>query len=125
MHHTAEPTSVPVEAPSGPSPYTQIISRSKLAAAEEGETEQAPAAGAGAGKFAAPAMPKIPGAAPPPIPKMPKAPPMPKVKAPPAPKAPKIDAPAPPPVSLWPLIITLTVLFVLAVILVLYFVLRH
>jgi hypothetical protein len=70
-------------------------------------------------------MPKIPGAALPPIPKMPKAPPMPKVKAPPAPKAPKIDAPPPPPVSLWPLIITLTVLFFLAVILVLYFVLRH
>jgi hypothetical protein len=50
---------------------------------------------------------------------------MPKVKAPQAPKAPKFDAPAPPPVSLWPLIITLTVLFFLAVILVLFFVLRH
>jgi hypothetical protein len=121
-HPTAEPEPVPVEAPSGPSPYTQIISRPKLAAAQEGETGQAPAAGAGAGKFAAPSMPKIPAAAPPP---MPKAPPMPKVKAPQAPKAPKIDAPAPPPVSLAPLIITLTVLFFLAVILVLYFVLRH
>jgi hypothetical protein len=50
---------------------------------------------------------------------------MPKAKAPQAPKAPKIDAPEPAPVSLWPLIITLTVLFFLAVILVLYFVLRH
>jgi hypothetical protein len=59
------------------------------------------------------------------MPKMPKAPPMPKVKAPQAPKAPKVDAPVPPPVSLWPLIITLTVLFFLAVILVLYFVLKH
>jgi hypothetical protein len=125
MHPRADPTPVPIEAPSGPSPYTQIISRPKLAAAEEGEASEAPAAGAGAGKFAAPPMPKIPAAAPPPIAKMPKAPPMPKVKAPQAPKAPKIDAPAPPPVSLWPLIITLTVLFFLAVLLVLYFVLRH
>ena len=117
---------MPVEAPSGPSPYTQIISRQKFASADEGEGGHAPAGGAGAGKFAAPSMPKIPGAAPP---SMPKAPPpptaMPKVKAPPAPKAPKIDAPAPPPVSIWPLIITLTVLFFLAVILVLFFALRH
>jgi len=52
-------------------------------------------------------------------------PPAPKVKAPPAPKIPKVDAPAPPPVSIWPLIITLTVLFFLAVLLVLYFALRH
>jgi hypothetical protein len=123
MHHTADPTPVPVEAPSGPSPYTQIISRSKLASAEE--AGQAPAAGAG--KFAPPPMPKIPGAAPPPMPKMPPPPriappPVPKVKAP---KAPKLDAPAPPPVSLWPLIITLTVLFFLAVMLVMFFVLRH
>jgi hypothetical protein len=41
------------------------------------------------------------------------------------PKAPKLDAPAPPPISMWPLIITLTVLFFLAVIMVLFFVLRH
>jgi hypothetical protein len=125
MHPRADPMPVPVEAPSGPSPYTQIISRSKLAPAEEGEAGETPAAGAGAGKFAAPPMPKIPAAAPPPIPKMPKVPPMPKVKAPEAPKAPKIEAPAAPPVSLWPLIITLTVLFFVAVILVLYFALRH
>jgi hypothetical protein len=125
VHPKADPMPIPVEAPSGPSPYTQIISRSKLAPAEEGEAGEAPAAGAGAGKFAAPPAPKIPAAAPPPMPKMPKAPPMPQVKAPQAPKAPKIDAPAPPPVPLWPLIITLTVLFLLAVILVLYFVLRH
>jgi hypothetical protein len=64
---------------------------------------------------------------------MPKMPPAPKVtppakpqlKAPSMPKAPKIDAPSPPPVSMWPLIITLTVLFFLAVLLVLFFVLRH
>jgi hypothetical protein len=125
MRPRADPTPVPIEASSGPSPYTQIISRSKLPAGEEAEAGHAPAAGAGARKFAAPPMPKIPGAAPPPIPKIPPAPAMPKVKAPQAPKAPKMDAPAPPPVSLWPLIITLTVLFFLAVILVLFFVLRH
>lgn len=115
MHSPMEQTPVRVEAPSGPSPYTQIISRSKLGASEEAEAGHAPAAGAGAGKFAAP----------PPMPKIPPVPAMPKVKAPQAPKAPKFDAPAPPPVSLWPLIITLTVLFFLAVILVLFFVLRH
>jgi hypothetical protein len=114
MHPRADPTPVPIEAPSGPSPYTQIISRSKPAAGEDAEAGHAPAAGAGGGKFAAPPMPK-----------MPPAPPMPKAKAPQAPKAPKIDAPEPAPVSLWPLIITLTVLFFLAVILVLFFVLRH
>jgi hypothetical protein len=125
MHPTSEPTARPVDAPSGPSPYTQIISRQKFAPAEEGEAGHAHAGGAGAGKFAAPSMPKIPGAASPPRPKMPPPPAMPKVKAPAAPKAAKIDAPAPPPVSIWPLIITLTVLFFLAVILVLFFVLRH
>jgi len=125
MHPKGDPTPVPIEASSGPSPYTQIISRSKLAAGEEAEAGHTPAAGAGAGKFAAPPMPKIPGAASPPMPKIPPVPAMPKVKAPQAPKAPKIDAAAPPPVSLWPLIITLTVLFFLAAILVLYFVLRH
>ena len=130
MHPTAEPTPVPVEAPSGPSPYTQIISRQKLASPEEAEVGEAPVAGAAGGKFTAPSMPKMPGAAPPPMPKIPPAPkiappPMPKMKAPPAPKVPQIDAPAPPPVSPWPVIITLTVLFFLAVILVLFFVLRH
>ena len=119
---------VPAEAPSGPSPYTQIISRPKISEPEESEGGQSPAAGAG--KFAAPSLPKIPGAAPPPMPKMPPAPKIAppavlKMKTPPVPKAPKIDAPPPPPVSMWPLIITLTVLFFLAVILVLYFVLRH
>lgn len=130
MHPKAEPVPVPVEAPSGPSPYTQIISRPKQLEPEEVEGGQAPAANAGAGKFAAPSMPKIPGAAPPPMPRMPPPPrvappPIPQMKAPPAPKVPKTDTPAPLPVSMWPLIITLTVLFFLAVILVLYFVLRH
>jgi hypothetical protein len=128
MRPSANPAPVPVEAPSGPSPYTQIISRPKRVDDEEAAPGPAPAA-TGAHR-AAPAMPKIPAAAPPPLPKMPPPPrlappPVPKMKAPPAPKIPKIDAPAPPPVSMWPLIITLTVLFFLAVILVLYFALRH
>ncbi len=122
MHSKSEPTTMPMEAPSGPSPYTQIISRQKFASADQGEAGHAPAGGAGAGKFPSP---KIPGAAPPPMPKVPPPPAMPKAKAPTAPKAPKIDTPAPPPVSIWPLIITLTVLFFLAVMLVLFFALRH
>jgi hypothetical protein len=52
------------------------------------------------------------------------APAMPKIAAPPAPKAPKAAVPEPP-VSYWPLILTLTVLFFIAVLLVLYFVLKH
>ena len=128
MRPTTEPAPVPVEAPSGPSPYTQIISRPKMSEPDEPEGGKTPAASAG--KPASPSMPKIPGAAPPPLPKVPPLPklvppPVPKLKAPPAPKVPKVDVPAPPPVSMWPLIITLTVLFFLAVILVLYFVLRH
>jgi len=62
---------------------------------------------------------------------MPPAPPMPKIAAPPPPKAP-IKAPKPPkvatpepPVSYWPLVLTLTVLLFIAVLLVLYFVLKH
>lgn len=129
MHPTAEPGPLPMEAPRGPSPYTQIISRPKAPEPEEAESGQTPPSSPAPGKFGAPSMPKIPAAAPPPMPKMPPAklaaPPVPKMKAPPAPKVPKIDAPTSPPVSMWPLIITLTVLFFLAVILVLYFVLRH
>lgn len=110
----------------GPSPYTQIISREKLMApsAEAGEEEAA-----ASGNFAAPAMPKVPGAAPPKAPplKMPPAP-KPKIAAPAAPKAPKVpkvDAPAPPPVSYWPLVIVLTVLFFVAVLLIMYFWLKN
>ncbi|HTT19262.1 MAG TPA: hypothetical protein VMG82_09970 [Candidatus Sulfotelmatobacter sp.] len=127
MRVPAKPA-VPVEPQSGPSPYTQIISRPQHVETEEVPTGQSPAAGAS--PFAAPPLPRIPAAAPPPIPKMPPPPriappPVPKMKAPAVPKLPRVDAPAPPPVSIWPLIITLTVLFFLAVILVLFFVLRH
>jgi hypothetical protein len=40
------------------------------------------------------------------------------------PKLPKVEGAAPP-VSYWPLILTLTILFFVAVLLVLYFVLKH
>jgi hypothetical protein len=52
---------------------------------------------------------------------------MPKVAIPPPPKAPKLDKVVipEPPVSYWPLILTLTVLFFIAVLLVLYFALKH
>jgi hypothetical protein len=128
MRPSAQPAPTPSPVPSGPSPYTQIISRQKFAAEEPAEAgARNPASPAAGGGFAAPPMPKIPAAAPPPIPKIPPPPPMPKMTAkPPAgPKAPKLDATPPPPLSYWPLIITLTVLFFLAVILVLYFVLKH
>jgi hypothetical protein len=127
MRPPGEPAPPPAEVRVGPSPYTQIISRARIAGAEEPDDQASPTAGPAA-NFNAPSMPKIPGIAPPPLPKIPPPPPMPKIaapKAPAAPKIPKLDLPAPPPVSYWPLIITLTVLFFLAVILVLFFVLRH
>ena len=120
-----EPVPVMPAAPVGPSPYTQIISRDKLMAPTDAAEEEA-AAPASAGKFAAPAMPKAP-AMTPPKPQV-KMPPPPKITAPPPPKAPKmpaLNAPAPPPVSILPVIITLTGLFVVAVALILYFVLKH
>ena len=128
MNPSVEPIPTPVAPPPGPSPYTQIISRAKLAPPESGEALQGHPSARQAGGFAAPPMPKIPAAAPPPLPTIPPHPPIPKVAAPKAPAAPKVsklDAAPPPAVSYWPLIITLTVLFFLAVILVLYFVLKH
>ena len=91
---------------SSPSPYTQIIKRQDLPSA-------AAYTGAEAGPVAAKpaALPKI---APPSAPKLA------------APEAPKLDRPAvPPTISYWPLILTLTVLFFIAVLLVLYFILKH
>jgi len=66
----------------------------------------------------------------PPMPKYapPAPPPKPKIKAPdkPAPpKLPKGEVPEPPAISYWPLIVTLTVIFIIAVLVVLYFVLKH
>ena len=124
LRPSSEPVPAPVAPPSGPSPYTQIISRPKADAASQGAAAAPPAANvAAAGGF--PPLPKIP---PPPVPTLPSPPPMPKMTAPKPPAAPKLsklDAAPPPPVSYWPLIITLTVLFFLAALLVLYFVLKH
>jgi hypothetical protein len=66
-------------------------------------------------------MPALPKIAPPPLPKPPATP---KLAVPPAPKPPKVGLPEPP-VSYWPLILTLTVLFFIAALLVLYFALKH
>ena len=123
--------------PSGPSAYTQIISLKNAGpAADSADADEMTAANsADAPAFPPPSMPELP--------KAPKMPPMPKPPAPkmpaakmPAPKIPKIDIPTapkppkegalpPPPVSYWPLILTLTVLLFIAVLLVLYFVLKH
>jgi hypothetical protein len=121
---TSEPAPIQPVAPSGPSPYTQIISRASLAP-EAGVEEAASAKAAAAAKVSPASMPKVPAMAPPAAPKMPPPPPKPKIAAPAAPKVPKVEAPAAPPVSYWPLVITLTVLFFLAVLLVLYFALKH
>ena len=55
---------------------------------------------------------------------MPAAPALPKMTAPAFPKAAKVPIPQPT-ASYWPLILTLTVLFFIAVLLVLYFALKH
>jgi hypothetical protein len=115
----SEPAPAPPPPPSGPSPYTEIISvktTNPSAEAEGGPKESPPPSAS------APPMPTF---------KMPPPPPMPKIAAPLPPKAP-IKAPKPPkvaipepPVSYWPLVLTLTALFFIAVLLVLYFVLKH
>ncbi len=128
MRPPTEPPPAPAAPPSGPSPYTQIISRPKMTEPDSGEPMQTSANAAPAGGFAAPPMPKMPAPVAPPLPKMPPPPPMPKIaapKPPAAPKAPKLEAAPAPSVSYWPLIITLGVLLLLAVLLVVYFVLKH
>lgn len=82
--------------PSGPSAYTQVISMKAMMPPAEAPAAQAPA----------PKLPTIAMPAPPPPPKL------------------DLGA-APPPVSYWPLVLILTVLFFIAVLLVLYFVLKH
>jgi len=95
----SEPTPGPPPPPSGPSAYTRVISVKALnpdaAAAKKEDAAKPPA-------FALPSLP------PPPKP----------------PKLPKVEV-TPPPVTYWPLILTLTILFFVAVLLVLYFVLKH
>ena len=107
----AEPVPSQPAPPSGPSAYTQIISAR-------------PPGPAGSSKPASSNSPASPGF---PTPSMPPAPAMPKISLPPPPKAPKLDkvAVAQPSVSYWPLILTLTVLFFIAALLVVYFVLKH
>ena len=131
----SDPAPTPQAAPSGPSAYTQIISaRAPSPAADAaGAQKEPPAKAAGSPAFAMPAL-AVPAMAPPPLPPPP-VPPRPAfaVPAPPAapklpaaaPKAPKAGVPEKPPVSYWPLILTLTVLFFVAVLLVLYFALKH
>jgi hypothetical protein len=108
-----EPAPGPPAPPSGPSAYTQVISVKAMKA--EGDVVEKPTASDSA------ALPAIP------LPTMPPPPAMPKIALPALPsppKPPKVAIPEPP-VSYWPLILTLTVLFFIAVLLVLYFVLKH
>lgn len=127
------PPAPPQEIPSGPSSYTRIIS-ARPAPAEDAQGGEGPAKAAGSPAFAMPAL-AVPKMAPPPLPPppvppkpafaAPAAPKMPAApKLPAAPKAPKVGVPEPP-VSYWPLILILTVLFFAAALLVLYFVLKH
>jgi hypothetical protein len=108
---------------SGPSPYTQIISVRPPNAAGAGAQNQPLAKAPGASIFPPPTMPPLPSMAPPP---MPPAPVIPKFAAPtpPAIKPPKVEPPKAP-VSYWALVLILTVLLFIAVLLVLYFVLKH
>jgi hypothetical protein len=130
-----ESAPTPQEVPSGPSSYTRIISARPANPAGDDAGANAPAKAAGSPAFAMPAL-AVPAMAPPPLPPpplapkpafaAPAAPKMPAApKLPAAPKAPKLEAAAPPPVSYWPLILILTVLFFAALLLVLYFVLKH
>jgi len=141
------PAPVQPAEPAGPSPYTQVISRDpSMTADAAAEAKAKSAAPAATGRFAAPTMPRPPAMMPPQMPHaavipppmphpvmmpapMPHVPqvriPSPPMMPPPAaPKMPRTDAPAPP-VSMMPLAIILTALFFLAVLLVLYFVLKH
>ena len=107
----------PPPAPIGPSAYTQVISVKAMRQPEDV---------AGAQKKPAATQSAFPAAPMPPLPAMtpPAAPAMPAISIPPRPKPPKTAVPEAT-VSYWPLILTLTVLFFIAVLLVLYFVLKH
>jgi hypothetical protein len=130
--------------PAGPSDYTMFMNREAISALASGSAEGLPASGAppagapapaAASPFAtAPAVPPLQV----PVPKIPtyQAPPVPVVAPPamPAIAPPAIGPPAVPaaagqpsagPKSYWPLIIILNVLFILAVLLILYFALKH
>jgi hypothetical protein len=117
------PAVIPPLPAGGPSEYTMIVSGGMRAPAAP---EEPPITGGSnppeaqpAGAFA---MPKVPVLPPTPVPKLPSAPKLPALAVPKVPKAPDI---ATPPASYWPLILTLTVLFFIAALLVLYFALKH
>jgi hypothetical protein len=108
--------------PSGPSEYTRIIQSVKLIpseekpAAEEGPT--AAASGLPAFKMPAPPVPPAPKIAPPAAPKLP--------AAPAAPKVPPVGALVPKPKpSYLPMIIVLNVSLIIAVLLIVYFAIKH
>jgi hypothetical protein len=120
--------------PGGPSAYTQIISLKTARPLEDSADadEMTPGNSAEPPAFPPPVMPAVPKAPKmPPVPKAPATPKMPaakmpKIAIPPsAPKPPKEAGLPPPPVPYWPLILTLTVLFFIGVLLVLYFALKH
>ena len=125
------PAAIPPLPTTGPSEYTMIVSGGMRAPAAP---EEPPIAGGtnppGAKPAAAFAMPKAPVFPPVPAPKMSAAPQTPHLPAPQmpglaAPKAPQAPDVPKPPASYWPLLLTLTVLFFVAVLLVLYFALKH
>jgi hypothetical protein len=141
---TAEPAAEPQgELATGPSEWTIFRQRDELLAAAAASSPDPPAApqgagaGAGGAAFTPPvvAAPVIPSYQPP-APPVPAYPAVPGVAAPAVPSvaapviaAPSLAAPggqpAPSPKSYWPLFIIMNVLFVLAVLLILYFAVKH
>jgi hypothetical protein len=113
-----EPVPTPPPVAHEESAYTKIIS---VRPAESTDAKQ-PAAHAQTAAGSFPSMP-IPKIKPPAMPAPPKLPQLKIPAPPPPPKAPKVAPPSP--VSWWPLIFTLTVIFFVAVLLVLYFWLKH
>jgi hypothetical protein len=117
--------------PSGPGEYTRIISmlRTEGSAAEPATNGENSSGAKPALAIPSASLPKLPAMAMPPIPPpvhAPAAPPMakPAVPALPKPKLESLKAPKPP-VSYLPLIVTLTVLFVVAALVVVYFAIKH
>lgn len=125
--------------PSGPSQWT-IFQRSEEASPDISETPASPepqskgGQNAGAAAAAGMAPPPVPAWQPPAAPQVPYSMPQPSVPQAPAMPSPQVPVVPPPPqpapatpkaLSYWPLIIGLNALFILAVLLVLYFVLKH
>ena len=134
------PSGVNSESAGGHSPYSVFMSREDLAGLQSADEASAPSASSAGGGGAAAAAsaspfitpPAVPAYQPPPVPAFPPAPAMPGGAmpgmppiAPPAVAAPKPQAQPPSPKSYWPLIITLNVLFIVAVLLIIYFALKH